>query len=177
MAPDKHRIGNGLDDCRRFVEARDVDGLASLLQSHPSADVRALAARRLKEFQHARSVEALGLAATTDIDKRVRAASLRAVAHLNGTEAMPILVDQLKRGEKSLRRTASSLISDFEPPVTREALQEALDDSDWYVRFMAATGLGKSSDREVRMALLEPRRSERNPLVWVTLWRATRVLK
>jgi HEAT repeat protein len=171
---DKELTRSGLDELRRFVEAGNVAGIASLLETHQSTGVRLLAARALKRFKHARSVTALSVAATTDPDTRVRERSMRTLAYLDGRDSMPILVDQLKSGEKPVRRTASSLISDFDPCDTEGPLSEALRDSDWYVRFMAATGLGKSSDPRIRTALLEPRRRERNALVWMTLWRATR---
>jgi HEAT repeat protein len=176
-ASDKQVTRSGLDELRRLVEAENVAGIASLLETHPSEGVRLLAARALKRFKHPRSVKALTVAATTDPDTHVRERSLRILAYIDGMEAMPVLVDQLERGERGVRRTACSLISDFDPRDTEGPLTEALLDSDWYVRSMAAMGLGKSSDRRIRTALLEPRRRERHPLVWVTLWRATRRLK
>jgi HEAT repeat protein len=167
----RQRTRRGLQECHRFRDAGNVGGLVAQLQTHESLDVRLCAARGLGRLGDAAAVTALAAAATADTDPRVREVSMRALAAIDQPAAIPTLVHQLRNGVARVRRTAAALLSKAETEETAAVLRDALQDSDWYVRVMAAAGLAGRKEPALREALREARRRERNPLIWIFLWR------
>jgi HEAT repeat protein len=172
---DSHeQVRRALLQAHDFRREGNVAGLIALLQSHDELDVRLFAARALGRLNDKLATTVLAEVATTDPDHRVREAALRALAKIDRDAAIPPLIDQFRTGPRGVRRTAASLLSNSDPEEATCALEDALRDGDWYVRFMGAVGLVAREDPTSRELVLEARRRERNPVLRLLMWRMMR---
>lgn len=133
--------------------------IRTLLDS-PDRNTRESAVRVAGYFGYPECADTL-IARANDPDEGVRAAAIEHLGYLDDPRVAQVLLDTLREGTPRARSAAAHALAYIVEPRTTDALRSALHDPDAWVRYFAATSLGRRRDVEAFDDLAAAARSDR----------------
>src|SRR4051812_9051334 len=123
----------------------DMAARVKQLMGDPDPIVRESAVKIAGYFGYASCADEL-IASCQDPEEAVRAAALEHVAFLDDSRVVPLVVGGVANDTPRARAAAAQALAHVDAPNAIEALRQAARDADGWVRYFAATALGRRAE-------------------------------